>query len=397
MPLDLEENDKRFLAHLHELYGSGNADNKELAQLIAGARHFILDLLPETLNKSGRRYYGPKKNDPKGKIIRYHAFDTPAIFEFGYEWEEACCNYQWAAAFPIAEGQVADFAEKAAEAARYYIQRDGELLEETAEFQTFFQLFNVRLDKIFEPGMLKQAADHISGDVKKKLQFQFEVVAQTIKSRSERLSSNGGDLVNQLSSRRAMSGTPYIAEGLTASLADNVVKDAGAEGKIIDMFVRRDQEGKIHIVELTTIEKLMDQILLNHKRPQRVRGIIETGGLFKVFKDNAKIAEDLMNYLALRQETGHVDRSIEGVLFFSTAPGQDQPDTLYVWRKGAAFPELVGGTTKEHLEAKGLDPTKYFVYYDERHTTGQDIPQIPEAMNLPTFDIKMLRKTLNRV
>jgi hypothetical protein len=388
------QQDYKFLLLLRNHYNSGVEEQKDLVNLISQSRHFILELLSATLNKCGRRNYGPKPKDSTGKMIPFHAVNIPANTEFGYHWEEACYNYQWAAAFDIEEDLVSAFAEIATESARYYIQRYGETLEETAEFETFFKLFGVKLNKIEEPGMLKKATTNIANDVQKRLEFQYEIVAQTVKYRSERLSSNGGDLVDQLSSCRAMSGTPWIAEGLTPSLANRLKLDIGTEGKILDMLVKREYEGKIHAINFESIEQFMDQILTKHPSSKKIRGIIEAGGIFKVFPSNAAVAESLMNYLAAKQEIGLVDPNISGVLFFHTDPSQDQPDTLYVWRKGVSHPERIGGSSKEQLAAKGLDPKNYFVYYDERHTTGQDIPQIPEAINLFTFDVKMIRRTV---
>ena len=396
IPKETPDSGDPFLNHLVKLYSSGREDQKEFVNLVATARLFLLKLLPETLKNSGNRDYGPKRNDPSGKIVHFLAVDTPATTEFGYHWEEASCNYQWAASNPIGKEQVAEFAKVAMELADYYRQREGEALEETAEFETFFELFNVRLDQIGQPGMLKLAAEHISSDVKKRLQFQYEWVELNITYRSERLSSNGINLLSQISTCRAMSATPWMVEGLPPSLANNVVPDHGTEGKIIDMLIKRDREGKIHTVELDSLEHLMDQILLKHPTPQKIRGITEGGALFKRFKSNARVAEALMKYLAARQVSGHVDQRIIGVLFFNCKPGQEQPDTLSIWRKGASFPEFIGGTTKEHLEAKGLDPTKYFVYIDEGNTTGQDIPQVPDAISLFTFDVKMIRKKLGQ-
>ena len=61
--------------------------------------------------------------------------------------------------------------------------------------------------------------------------------------------------------------------------------------------------------------------------------------------------------------------------------------------KGANAPEKIGKSGVKALAAKGLLPSQYVVYYDERHTTGTDILQLPEALNLLTFDEKMLTRT----
>src|SRR3990172_5917372 len=107
----------------------------EAANMISLARHFLVDLTPATLGKSGRRDYGPTPGNPPGKIIPYLAVNTPATTEFGYHWEEACYYYQWAAAFSAQEKQILDIAKAAMTSASYYVQKNGEALVETAEYQ----------------------------------------------------------------------------------------------------------------------------------------------------------------------------------------------------------------------------------------------------------------------
>jgi hypothetical protein len=387
------ENDMQFLKFMTQLYNTGDEEQKEAINLMALSRHFLTELTPATLTKSGRRDYGIKPGSG-GRIIPYLAVNTPATTEFGYHWEEACYYYQWAAGFPPTKEQVTEMAQSAESMARYYIQKNGEKYEDTVEFSEFQKLFNIRLDKIHEPGNMEKAIAFIEKDIEKCLDLQFENVSSHVSFNTERLTSNGTGLIHQLSSRRTMSGTPWNVEGYAKRLKERYEADLGTEGQILNALANKKKDGKIYEADLSSIDTFLTGIFENHPTPQKIRGIIEAGGLFKTFKNNLEVASHIMQFIEKRQDL--VDTDIEGVLFFHNDPDQDQPDTLYVWKKGATQPERIGGSSVEALKAKGLEPKKYFTLYDERHTTGTDILQLPDSINLFTFDEKMLRRTVGQ-
>lgn len=396
---DYEElkKDFEFLKHLKSLYDS-DKDKKEAANLIALSAHILCELVPATLNSSGKRNYGVSLNQDSSRIVPYLAVNTPATTQFGYYLEEACYYYQWAASFNIRETELKNIAASADAAARYYVERNNERYEETVEYQEFKRMFGIGLDEINKPEKIQEALELLSKDPIRRLDIAYELVSQNVANRSERLSSNGTNLMNQFQSRRTMSGTPWNVEGYVKSLLDRYKGDTGTEGKVLYTLAKRSIEGKVHVVDFETVDEFLDKTLLEHPKKAKVRGIIEAGGIFKKFPDNAAVAKSIMDYI----DKNKISDEIEGVLFFYKASreGSFDPstpsDTLYVWKKGAPNPEPIQGTSVEAIKAKGLDPTKYFVYYDERHTTGVDILQTPDAINLFTFDEKMIRRTVGQ-
>lgn len=390
------QNDIAFLRYLKQQYETKDKKKQEVANTIALARHFLVTLTPATLKKSGQRDYGLKPDGAPGAICPYLGINRAATTEFGYHWEKACYYYQYAAAFGVEENQIRDIAKTAKTLAEQYQQKNGEALEDTCEYQDFYKWFGVKLDKLDEPGALKTAQAHIGKDIQLRLDMQHEMVSRHVNFRTERLTSNGMALIDMLRSRRTMSGTPWNVEGYARSLTKRYFPDEGTMGKILHTIAQRMSTGKIHTVDFNTIEEFLGPIFRDHKSPNKIRGIIEGGGIFKVFKDNADVAKQIMDFLAKKQEEHKIDDSIQGVLYFDKDPGQKTPDTLYVWRKGAVKPERIGGSSVESLKAKGLDPSKYFVYYDEPHTTGTDILQDPNAINLVTVNGNTPLRTLGQ-
>jgi hypothetical protein len=396
------QDDLAFLKFLKDLYcqpGQENKDKKriEAANLIVLTKRFLMYLLSYTLQKSGKRNYGPLKSGPNaGKMIPYLSVAVPAITEFGYHWEAAAFTYQYGLAFKPTKKQILNIANVYREAAHYYTQKNGELFEKTAEYEEFFQLYGVKLDEIDQPKKLEEAIANISNDTQKCLDVQYQLIAKFVDYYEEYLTANGMTLCQQTSSQRAMSGTPWNVEGYDRHLAQNFHPDRGTEGRILHALAKRATQESLHEVDFQTIDGFLESIYKNHPRKKCIRGIIETGGLFKIFKSNLEVAKGIMSFLERHQKDDWVDSRMEAVLFFHRDPGQDQPNTLYAWRKGSQVAERIGDTSVETLCGKGLTPACYFVYYDELHTTGTDILQTPDAINLVTVDVKMLRRTLSQ-
>lgn len=385
--------DVNFLKYLEMLYYSNEEEQTEAANLISLTRHFLIDLLPSTLSKSAKRNYGLKPN-AAGTIIPYLAVDTPATTEFGYHWEAACYYYQWASFKEPSQDLIKEIAKKTETTARYYVQKNGELFHETVEYQEFMRLFGVPLDKINDAEVLEEARINISKDINKCLDLQFEIISTEVGYNPERLTSNGMGLIGMLSSKRAMSGTPWNVDGYSKSMKERYYPDLGTEGRILHTLAMRQKDKKIFTADLSSVENFFMNVYKDHPFKKNIRGVIDAGGIFKAFKNNKHVAKGYMKFLEKYPE--YADENIEGVLFFYKDPGQSQSDTLYIWKKNGNCPERIGGSSIENLKAKGLNPKNYVVIYDERHTTGVDILQVPDAINIFTFDEKMLRRMIGQ-
>jgi hypothetical protein len=395
---DLEElnRDLRFLNYLKKLSKEDpDSSAVKAANLIALSKHFLCDLTPATLKKKGNRHYGISKDEnSSGKVTLYLGIDTPSTNEFGYHWEAVAYYYQYAAAFLPEEKQILEIASMAKRAAEYYMEKRGESFTETAEYQDFKKLFGITLDEIHDSNKIKDALQNVSQDIEKRLKIQYMFITNYVSSYHERFSSSGIDAVDLVATCNAMSGTPWNVDGYEEKLASQYTSDKGTEGRILDGLARKANASPILTIsdDANSIKQFMQQCFSSHPKPTRLRGLIEAGGVFDKFKSNADVAKGIAEFLAEEQLAGKVDPQMGGVLFFHTDPGQLQPNTLYVWKLGASAPERIGGTTPEALKAKGMNPENYFVFYDEKHTTGTDIAQLPDAINLLTYENTPLQK-----
>lgn len=404
--------DLLFLRYLKGL-PHGSKTEQLTGNLISLTKHFLQELVQSTLSQTGERNYGlsPDPATP-GKVIPYLGLHTPTNREYGYHWEAAAYQYQYGTYSKPKKEQILLIAENYEAAAAYYIIANGEKFDKTSEYEEFYEKFGVRLDRIKEPGQTEKAIEYISQNYKRLLEFQFELVTLYATYASETLTSNGLSLCRLLASIRSMSGTPWNYEGYIKSLAENFVKDPGTDGKIFDTLIRRAKEGRIHFINFGesktnhshSIKDFLQQLHGKHPRFKKIRGIIEPGGLFKKYGSNANVAKEWMEFIKELQEKEKdlpdhektVDPSIDAAIYFDKEPGHVQPNTVYVWKKGAKKPDKLGTSTYSELEKKGLIPKNYVVYIDERHCAGSDFLQIPDAINEMTFDEKMLLRTTSQ-
>lgn len=401
------KNDLEFLQYLYRLKNSRRQKEKDLADLIAISKHFLTELTPACLEKEGGRDFGKDIKNP-GKIIPYVGVLAPAQTEFGYHWENVAYHYQYGAAFRPDKEMILSLVSIWISTAKHFVSENGEQFEETPEYKSFFKLFGVKLDAIYDSGVVEKAIENLFKDREKCLEFQFELANRFAGYASERLTSNGFALCELLASRLTMSGTPWNAEGYSQRLAKRIIQDIGTEGRILHKLAERASKDKIlEVDQPTNIQEFLQQVYARYaiqNRPfKKVRGIIEAGGIFKGFGNNSTIAKGWLDFISRKQaeekdlDDKTVDPAVEAVLFFGSDPGQVQQNTLYVWKKGAVQPERIGGTTLEALKAKGLDPNKYVVFIDEVHGTGTDIPQKADALNIVTFDDMTTRKATQNI
>ncbi|MBA2727962.1 MAG: hypothetical protein H0U49_07305, partial [Parachlamydiaceae bacterium] len=173
------EADLAFLRYFNKLPTTQFEKSKSLADLIALAKHFLLELMPVSLTKEGGRNYGQSTGKAQnGKKIPYLGVLNPATTEFGYHWENASYQYQWGAAFKPDKDSVFFVADFLMAAANHYIEEKGEKLQETAEYQCFEELFGVTIDKIREEGVVEKAIENIFENPEKCLDMQFELAEQ---------------------------------------------------------------------------------------------------------------------------------------------------------------------------------------------------------------------------
>lgn len=401
--------DLSFLHHLEALYQ--NPDTRQAANLIAQAKHILLDLHKVCLRKTYGQDYGlsPRPLDG-GKVIPFVNVNAPAIpgTEFGYHWEHASYELHRGVFLPPDPSSVKVIADSWLAAANEVIRESGEPLAKTPEYQEFYDIFGVAIDQISKPEVLEQALLHVKSKSSMLLEMQEVLTERLVHYTPKRLTSNGFALVELISSCIGMSAMPWNVDGYPEPLANNYLREIGTEGRVLYELAVKVTDDKILDIEFSPpnkpameLRQFFEEIYALAPKPMRLRisGLIETGALFNRFGSNAEVARIWAEFLADRQYKERdllphektVDPKLEAVLFCDVEDNPHEPDTLYAWRFGTGKIKI-GSSFPEALAAKGLTVDNYVVYYSERHTTGFDVKQRPDAVNLLTFSPMLLRK-----
>lgn len=383
-----ESNDLAFLKFLRELSESKEDEKKESAHLIALARHLLNQIIPSTLGKNGNRHYGRIKKGTKGKVVPYLGVDTPATTLFGNHYEAACFHMQTALLEGITKNQIFELADALKKSAEFFSQIEQKSIDETPEAKEFKKLTSVDLHQIQLPGKIEEAIQYVNKKVSRILKFETETILSTVLFHKYKLNSTPQTLIDHIDTFRAFSGTPWNSETYPETLSRNTNLDPGTEGKIAHIMIERERANPniIHRVTSSQPSQMLASILDNHPRRKRVKGLIDTGALLKGI-NNLDAAKGILDYFK------H-DASIQAVSFYHKRPESETPDTPAILKKGSQEPILLKSTHHEEIASKGIPLSEIFFYYDDRHTTGTDFVQMPDAINLLTIDEGILRRTL---
>lgn len=381
-----EQHDFEFLSYVKDLIKKSKdpADN-EAAHHIALIKHMVESVLPVTFEKNGKRHFGRGGTKP-GEVRPYQAVDTPSDNLIGYHWEAIAYHFQTSLICGIDKEQLLHLASIYKAEAEIHSDKEKIPFDETLEAIEFKNLTKVALHELDNPQKVEEALRNLNENLDAILKFEADTAAELVTFYSLRLTATGQTLVHMLATVRAMSGTPWNIACYPSSLAK--FKPAkGTEGQIADMLLSRvasKEKDKTYVHTLKT-DKMTDhliQLLDGHPQKERVRILMDSGALFKDFS-NLEVAKALRDHLK------------KPVLFFMRNPriNEKTPDTLAILKVGSDQPDIIGGTRLDDIQKTGYNLEDYFVFADERHTTGTDIPLIPDAIGLMTLDEAMLRRS----
>ena len=260
---------------------------KKAANLIALTKHILVKLLPQTFGKVGGRQYGYTfDSNLKGKVVPYISVNTPSENEFGYHYEALAYQLATSVQFDFDEQDISSIANQKIEEARYFANRDKISIDDTEEAKEFLELTGVNLLSMENNDSLKkQACENIKKDLRKRLYIGSMFASKYITFYDQRLTSTAHSLVDQFSTFRGGTGTPWNQKGYTLSLGDNLHKDEGAEGSIIYQLLKRAKEnaGKhsVHIVkDEASPHNILKQVFETHPDKERIFGFQDAGGIF---------------------------------------------------------------------------------------------------------------------
>jgi hypothetical protein len=381
------------LRELLEKRRQGEDDSLQKAtQLIFLAKGLFVDLLPSIMSRVENKNFGIAKETKERKIIPFLGVDSPSNTEFAGPFETICYHYAASLSNPITKLQLKTWADtliaRSLEATKYTRQE----LKSTVESARFFRLTGVSLERIEQEdeSALEEALEYLQKDPLKRLELEKEFIQANVGTYAEYYRSNPQSLCNLFFSTKSFSGTLPNLLTFPEKLRRSVHLEKGAGGRILDVFLTRVEEGTCRVYQSKTedISQMLTSALTNNPRKEQFRMFLDPAGTLK-YKENIQVAKEILTHF-------ETDPKIQGVLFFGRVKGNmGVPSTLMIMKKprgedGNFSIEIVGGTTKEALDARGVDPATTITYCDERHCEATDIPQILNALGLVTVNSRLL-------
>lgn len=390
-------NDIIFLQHLSQLAQSQKPEEREAANLVAKARHILGDILLLTLTKEGGRHYGRAFNglDPT-QIVPYSAANTPTDREHGNPDERLCYDFATASQSGIIPAQVKRYADTLHAATEFYILHNKEMYDDTCEAQEFLKMTNIKLSERHLPEKIAAATEYINKDVSKRLYIQAINSAVSVTYYEACFQSNAQNLVAQFKACIVVTGTPYNIATYPRSLSENLFPDEGVEGSIVSMLMQCNQERScFHIVETKEPLKILYQVSQNHPKREALRGLMDPGGLTGEYT-SLQIVESILKFLNEGKDSqndylkAHFFPSIDGIVFCQRIDDQD----FFTLMRPHQDPIVLKKLDPETLLLYGCNLQNTFYLLSERQTTGIDIQQDPNSINVVAIDKGILVRTL---
>ncbi len=205
-------------------------------------------------------------------------------------------------------------------------------------------------------------------------------VLKKIKQHRFILRSDAVNHVSQYRSTQGMTGTPWIYRAFNQKLNFDPKETLGVDGQTMHHLLRKG----------TPVRKCQDashlgiiQSLFNEpSKIDTLRAFIDIGALF-----HGVANEEIARLIAaeIRQQKGN---QMTHILYFNA-------DNILCALpiKDNAKPIVIGSSDPEVINAKtGSTPAQRFTYFDQHHTTGTDILQMPNALAYATIDSHTLAR-----
>ena len=341
-----------------------------IKDILALAKEAIQSLLPLTCVKLSHQDYGLKENIDYA--IPFHGSDTPSLkSQFGTPYETLDYTFQ----ILIKKGinhEVISREIKALRDSALQEFKEGKVktIEETQANQKFIELVDDSTLKLFgSDQMLNKIAAKINSKLTLKLHFIQNYIAPQIKNHRKTISANPQMYNFLFSSLNAFTGTQWNADSFPERL--NIIPDEIITGKTLALLWENRQE-PIYVVKSYSAKNVVFELIANNPQAITANALIDTAGMIRDI-ERIEVAKQQLNALKDRKD-------IKGIVFY------DVNNELVILEQGKNDPIPLSNSK--------LQPHERFTFYDQKHTTGADIKQKPNAMSIVTIGKNTLLRDL---
>lgn len=356
---------------------------------IALLKHQLTNLLPSTLLQELNVTYGCSKLRLGNFVaIPYHCNNVPAEtsrFSSPYETLNLTIQLNLAASIDPAlfEKMLHDFRVRD-------LNENLSIVPELSASKEFSQLTGMSLDFVYNEFNKTRDLTNILSRIEQNPETALIVkcyliehnIAPDITHYSEIIKSDSIAVIDQLHSSVGVSGTVQNHHTFHSRMRLAESLNSDTDGKTLFYLKEKQCESKVYsddkIYPGRSMRLALEQMLINPK----TRAIMDIGALFTGMT-NQNIAECLVEIIREKQW------DIQYILFFDD---NNQPCALAI-QDGSITP--LKDTNEEYLKTiLNCEQRQRLTFYDQAHTTGSDITQMPNAHAIATIGIKTCQRDL---
>ena len=365
-------------------------DQKKLAFYKTQISHF----LPNTLRRNYGEHYGPSKSishhpETKALAIPYLANNVPNERS---RFENCIETSNYTTQSLLINGLDKNLLQRILE--EWKIKARNELnehalatIDDTDTALTFNQLpiepqilfSDIDLENDEQLSVLHQSLQHHMPLIYEALQNH---VLKHIKTDPCILGSDSINLVDEVNSCQAMSGTPSNYSTFHQDLPYDNEAAMGTDGYIYAGI--KAKAPTIRGIDFNGTEAFIEALLANYKASDQLRALIDISATFKNIS-NETVARSLAQYIHQHPEQFNTPKALQYVLYFNES---DQLSALRIGEDIASqTPIVVGPSDPDSIKERlGCEPDECFSYYDQSHTVGADLKQSDQALGLVLVD-----------
>lgn len=330
--------------------------------LLALAGEQVRNLLPLTCGKVSNQNYG--FGDKADYAIPFHGSDVPSLkSQCGSAYETLDYTNQMVIKNGVNPKIVARELEILRNEAIQELKGNSKKLEETIAHQKFMVLTGG--DKSFtlfgSDAMAEKIAAKINADLELKLHFAEKYIAPNIKSYAKFLSANPQIYNYLFSNLNSFTGTEWNADTFVEGM--EIIPDETIIGKTLGLLWK-NRQAPVNVIKSSAPSTIVHNLIISNPQAKVANALIDAGGLVRGISRLDAAAQMSKSFQNDRPD-------IKGVIFY------DESNELMVLEKGKIDPIL--------FSACSLDPSELFTFYDQKHTTGSNIKQKPDAQAIVTI------------
>lgn len=328
-------------------------EERKKRNLLALAKEQLNVFLPLTIKKNCDENYGFDQFDVVA--IPYASSNTPLKgTQFGAPYESVNYTIQANLKKGISKNTFINVYRALQESAMRELREKEISLEESESYEIFARVTNGK-GKL---SMLQISDDEVDRFVaslnetpQAKLRFITQFILPKIEIYDQKFSSNPHDLCDLFANVQGFTGTLWNAKSFPTRMRP--MREVGTDARTLATLWKNSKEA------IVTTDKTDPKDIL--KELQGASAFIDTGGVLRGY-DNKSMAKEMLR---------GASESIKGVVYF------DDENHIVILERGNDKPTP--------LEESTIPLDARMTLYDQKHTTGADIPQKSDAVGIVTI------------